>query len=390
MHIFLTGASGFLGAVLLRDLLIRGHTITTLVRAKGGTDAHSRLREAILDYDPSFPYDQAVGRTLFVVEGNATQTNFGLDEDSYSLYARRSDIILHNVACTALETDWNIYKEVNIEGTQKAIEFAMHTRRKALAYVSSAYVAGARTGSVIESELDVKGSFRNSYERSKAIAENEVRSAAASGSIRTMILRPSIIVGDSQNGWMCEEHHFFDFIHRLSRFLRLIRSRTGSLLEPAADYHFRIPGDPQTTKNFIPVDYVATLISMLVETDAAWGGSFHLTHPEPIPLKNLMEYVQKSLHWPELAWCPKEEVRELSSLERRFFRSIRIYERYFWQEPIFDQEQLRSVLGANLPSPTALSQDLIGRMVRFVQKKSMQNEILRKEASRGHQTAAAL
>ena len=387
MHIFLTGASGFLGTVLLRDLLLKGHTITALVRAKFGTDAHSRLREALLDYDPSFPYDQAMGRTLFVVEGSATQDNFGLDEKSYSLYAQRSDIILHNVACTALETDWSIYEEVNIGGTRKAIEFAFHTRRKALVYVSSAYVAGARTGLVLENELDTSVSFRNSYERSKAMAEKEVRIAASSGNIQTMILRPSIIIGDSQTGWMCEEHHFFDFIRRLSWILRLIRNRTGSA-EITADHRFRIPGDPRTTKNFIPVDYVAKLISILVETDAAWGKTFHLTHPEPISLKALEKYVQKSLYWPELTWCPKEEIQELSSLERRFLRSIQIYERYFWQEPSFDQDQLKSVLGASLPRPDALSQDFVSRMVGFVQKKSIRKEMLRKEISRSHRATA--
>jgi len=381
MHIFLTGANGFLGTVLLRDLLAKGHTVTALVRAKGGMDAQSRLRETLLDYDPLFPYDKVIGGTLSIVEGNATQSKFGLDERSYLDHARRSDIILHNLACTALETDWNIYEEVNIGSARKAIEFAAHTRHKALAYVSSAYVAGARTGMVLESELDPLGSFRSSYERSKAMAENEVRVAAYYGIVRTMIFRPSIIVGDSQNGWMCEEHHFFDFIRRLSWVHRLIHNRAGSD-GPASDQQFRLLGNPKTTKNFIPVDHVAKLISMLVDTDAAWGKSFHLTHPEPVSLKALMKYVQEFLCWPELSWCSREDVQDLSSLERRFARSTRIYERYFWQEPSFDQAQLRSVLGIRLPRPDALSKDFVSRMVGFVQKKSIQKEILRKEIAR--------
>jgi len=386
MHIFLTGANGFLGTVLLRDLLTEGHTVTALVRAKRGMDANSRLKETLLDYDPYFPYDQVVGQTLFVVEGNATQNNFDLDEKAYLGYAQRSDIILHNLACTALETDWKIYEEVNIGSARKAIEFASHTRRKALAYVSSAYVAGSRTGLVLESELDISGSFRSSYERSKAMAENEVRVAASSGSIRTMILRPSIIIGDSQNGWMCEEHHFFDFIRRLSWVHRLIHNKAGSD-EPAADHRFHLLGDPKTTKNFIPVDHVARLISMLIDTDAAWGRSFHLTHPEPISLETLMKYVQEFLCWPELTWSLKEEAGELSSLERRFARSVQIYGRYFWQEPYFDQSQLNLVLGASLPIPDALSQDFVSRMVGFVQKKSIQKEKLRKEIARRYQSA---
>ncbi len=387
MKIFLTGANGFLGTVLLRELLMKGHTVTALVRQKRGSDANTRLKESLFDYDPLFPYDKTLGNTLFVVEGNATQPNFGLDEKSYSLYTKNADILLHNLACTALETDWNIYEEVNIGGTLKAIEFASLTKNKAMAYVSSAYVAGARTGLVYENELDVNGSFRNSYERSKATAENEVRKAQASGRIKAMILRPSIIVGDSKNGWMCEEHHFFDFIRRLSWIHRLILNRAGSG-ELSGDRRFRILGDPKTTKNFIPVDYVAKLIAMLVSSEAAWGGTFHLTHPEPISLKNLMKYVQGFLSWPELSWCKKEDTEELSVLERRFFRSIQIYERYFWQEPTFNQDQLKAVLGANLPKPRALSEELVTQMVGFVQKKSIQKEMLRKEMSRGRQKAA--
>ncbi len=376
MNIFLTGANGFLGTVLLRDLLTRGHTVTALVRAKRGIDAHSRLRETLLDYDPSFRYDQVIGQTLFVVEGSATQDNFGLAEKEYSLHTGRSDIILHNLACTALETDWSIYEEVNIGGTRKAIEFASHTQSKKLAYVSSAYVAGARTGKVLENELDISAGFRSSYERSKAMAENEVRIAASSKGILTVILRPSIIIGDSKNGWMCEEHHFFDFIRRLSWIHRLIHGRASSG-DPAADYKFRLLGDPKTAKNFVPVDHVAKLISMLIETDAAWGKSFHLTHPEPITLKALMKYVKEFLCWPELAWCTKEEIEKLSSLERRFSRSTQIYERYFWQEPSFDQSQLKLVLGESLPKPDTLSQGFMNRIVGFVQNKSVQKKMMR-------------
>ena len=89
-----------------------------------------------------------------------------------------------------------------------------------------------------------------------------------------------------------------------------------------------------------------------------------------------------------LTWYSKEDAKELSSLERRFSRSIQIYEKYFWQEPSFDQKQLKAVLGVNLPVPDAMSQDLVSRMVGFVQKKSIQKEKLRKDISRSHEAAA--
>jgi thioester reductase-like protein len=371
-RIFLTGATGFLGTVLLSELLKRGHTVTALVRAQQGLSASDRLKNRLLDYDPEFPWDQFKERNLFAVEGDTTRLHFGLSEDLYDQYVASTDVVIHNAACTALETDWESLEAINIGGTREAIEFVSRTHAKSLVHVSSAYVAGERTGVTREDELLMTEGFRNGYERSKAIAENEVRDAAASGRIRFLIVRPSIIVGDSRSGYMCPNHHFFDLIFRLLTIRRMIRNKT-------KDCRFRIPGDPNATKNFVPVDHVAELISLLLETDTAWGKAFHLTDPAPIRLKMLNLYVRTALDWPDLVWCPKGDIKELSPLERRFFRSIKIYEKYFWQEAFFDQSQLKSVLGARLPVSDQMSQETVDRMVKFIQMKYAGRDIVRKQ-----------
>ncbi len=373
-RIFLTGATGFLGTVLLRDLLLKGHTVTALVRAQQGGSASDRLKNRLLDYDPEFLWDQLNERNLFTIEGDTTQNCFGLSKEFYDRQVASTDVVIHNAACTALETDWESLEAINIGGTREAIEFASRTREKSLVHVSSAYVAGERMGVVREDELLLTEGFRNGYERSKAIAENEVRDAGASGRIRFLIVRPSIIVGDSRSGYMCPNHHFFDLIFRLLAIRQMIRNKTD-------DGRFRIPGDPHATKNFIPVDYVAALISLLLETDAAWGKAFHLTDPAPIPLEMLNLYVRTALDWPDLVWCPKAEIKELSPLERRFFRSIQIYEKYFWREAFFDQGQLKSVLGARLPVSDQMSQKTVDRMVKFIQTKYAGRDTARKQRS---------
>lgn len=377
MHIFLTGATGFLGTVLLRSLLIKGHTVTALARAKHGIGALDRIKGRLLEYDPDFQFNKVIGHTLHIAEQGSSKHAFGLDEKSYFHYADEADIIIHNAACTALETDWDIYEKVNIGGTFEAIEFAKHTRNKSLVYISSAYVAGTRIGRVHENELVVKGTFRNGYEKSKAIAENEVRKETAAGRIRSMILRPSIIIGSSKNGWMSEEHHFFDFIFRLSLIHQMILRQLSSL-ELKTSYQFRIPGDPETTKNFIPVNHVANLISMLIEKDEAWGKCFHLTHPKPLKLKTLEGYVRKALDWPEITLCSKEKIKDLSPLEKRFFRSTQIYEKYLWEEPLFDQSNLKSVLGTHLPVPDPISQEVVSQIVKFIKAKHLRRKILKK------------
>ena len=381
MHIFLTGATGFLGTVLLRDLLIKGHTVTALARAKHGLSAQSRVRARLLDYDPVFEFDKFIGHTLHIAEQGLPNGYLGLDKKVFFKYAAAVDMIVHNAACTELEAQWDIYEKVNIQGTKEAIEFAASTHSKSLGYTSSAYVAGTRTGRVYEDELVAEGSFRNGYEKSKAISENEVRKAASSGRIRVMIFRPSIIVGCSQNGWMCEEHHFFDFIFRLSLIHKMILKQLASL-KLKVDYHFRIPGDPQATKNFVPVDYVAHSIALLIEKGTAWGKSFHLTHPKPLKLKMLEGYVQRALGWLEITLCSKGEIKDLSPLEKRFFRSTQIYEKYFWEEPFFDQNNLKSVLGSHLPVPEPISQELVSQIVEFIKIKHLRRKALRMDRAR--------
>jgi len=376
MHIFLTGATGFLGTVLLRELLLKGHTVTALARAKHGVSVLGRIKGRLLDYDAGFAFDKVIGHTLFIAEQDSVAGCFGLDKKAFFKYAGLADLIIHNAACTELEAEWGIYEKVNIQGTKEAIEFALHTRSKSLAYTSSAYVAGTQRGRVYEDELITEGSFRNGYEKSKAISENEVRKAASSGKIKSMIFRPSIIVGSSKNGWMCEEHHFFDFIFRLSLIHKIILKQLASL-KLKVDYRFRIPGDPQTTKNFVPVDYVANSISLLIEKSQAWGKAFHLTHPKPLKLKALEGYVQKALGWLEITLCPKREIGDLSPLEKKFFRSTKIYEKYFWEEPFFDQSNLKLILGNRLPVPEPISQELISQIVEFIKVKHLRRKTLK-------------
>ena len=380
MYIFLTGATGFLGTALLRDLLNKGHTVVALARVKNGVNAVDRIRARLLDYDKTFSFDKAFGHTLYIAEQGLSKEYFGLDKQDYFKYAGLADMIIHNAACTELEADWSIYEEVNIKGTLQAIEFAALTKSKSLAFTSSAYVAGTQKGRVYEDQLLAQGSFRNGYERSKAISENEVRKAASSGKIRSMIFRPSIIIGSSRNGWMCQEHHFFDFIFRLSLIHKIFLKQINSL-KLKVDYRFRIAGDPQTTKNFVPVDYVANSISLLIEKNQAWGKVFHLTHPQPLKLKALEGYVQKALGWLEITLCSKGEIKDLSPLEQRFFRSTQIYEKYLWEEPFFDQSSLKSVLGGNLPVPEPISQELVSQIVEFIKVQHLRKKTFRMNRS---------
>ena len=82
-----------------------------------------------------------------------------------------------------------------------------------LNYVSTAYVAGDRTGVVYEHELDLGQGFKNHYESTKFQAEVWVRSLI--DRIPTTIFRPAIVVGDSRTG----ETQKFDGPYYVLRFI---------------------------------------------------------------------------------------------------------------------------------------------------------------------------
>ena len=113
-------------------------------------------------------------------------------------------------------------------------------------------MAGERTGLVRENELVVGQTYRNTYEQTKAEAEALVRSRL--GSIPGVILRPSIIVGDSRTGVTSSFKMMYWPLKIYARGLW----RT-------------VPGYPDAVLDIVPVDFVAAAVARLAFDDAALG-----------------------------------------------------------------------------------------------------------------------
>src|SRR5207253_8313112 len=94
-------------------------------------------------------------------------------------------------------------RAINVHGTQRMLDLAdrIAARRglRRLVHVSTAYVAGRHRGLFAETDLWTGQEFRNSYERSKAEAEELVRRRG--DRFPAVVVRPSIVVGDSATGW---------------------------------------------------------------------------------------------------------------------------------------------------------------------------------------------
>ena len=116
-------------------------------------------------------------------------------------------------------------------------------------------MAGERNDLVREDELAVGQGYRNTYEQTKAEAEALVRSRL--GSLPGVILRPSIIVGDSRTGVTSSFKMMYWPLKIYARGLW----RT-------------VPGYPDAVLDIVPVDFVAASVARLVFDEAALGSTF--------------------------------------------------------------------------------------------------------------------
>ncbi|THH30195.1 hypothetical protein EUX98_g3976 [Antrodiella citrinella] len=255
LTVFLTGATGFLGAFILRDLLNRGERVQKvicLVRASSSDKALDRLR------------DTAVGRGVWnedwmktdrleVIRGDLDQDLFGLDQASWTRVAEEADVIIHNGALVHWVYPYEKLRSANVLGTLTAITLASIGKPKFFVFVSSTsaldtehYVRlsdslssdSENAGGVPESD-DLEGartSLKTGYGQSKWVSEKLLFEAGRRG-LKGHIVRPGYVVGDSQSGVTNTD----DFVWRLVK---------GCI-------QLGLIPDINNTINLVPVDHVA-------------------------------------------------------------------------------------------------------------------------------------
>lgn len=105
LTVFLTGATGFLGAFVLRDLLARRGSrvakVICLVRAKSAEDGLARLRESGEGRNAWDEKWVTEGRVEAVI-GDLSDDKFGLDDKTWTRIAEEADSVVHNGALVCL------------------------------------------------------------------------------------------------------------------------------------------------------------------------------------------------------------------------------------------------------------------------------------------------
>jgi long-chain acyl-CoA synthetase len=275
--VLLTGATGFIGTQIARYLLKNEEVrVIALVRANNQEEAKRKLARNWWDWPELI---SSMDSRVEVVCGDVCLPHLGLSEAEHDFVVEEVTHIIHTAA------DWRLVsleelRKTNVAGTANVLEIAREVNRhhglQRLSHVSTAYVAGARTGKVPEDALTDEYSFFTDYERSKYEGEKQVQ--AAKKELPISVFRPSMVVGDSQTG---EIKTFNTFYFPLRLYL------TGRMRVMPVKRTLRI--------NVVPVDYVAEAIARLTFEPKAEGLNFHLVAPyESLPtLEGMIRLVRE-------------------------------------------------------------------------------------------------
>jgi thioester reductase-like protein len=275
-RILLTGATGFLGAFLLDELLRQtGATVFCLVRCADAETGRRRIEQNLASYVPGRDHPRS---RIIPVCGDLSEPLLGLSPERFDELATQIDAIYHNAAVVNWINSYSRLKPTNVTGTQEILRLATRRRAKPVHVVSSLSVfplVGHPGGTVIREGdgLDHGGVLYGGYTQSKWVAEKLVTIARSRG-LPVAVYRPGLITGHSGTGaWNTD-----DFMSRLIK--SWIEMGSAPDLDGAID--------------MTPVDYVSSALVHLSLSEKSLGSVFHLVNPRPVHLREIVEWIRPS------------------------------------------------------------------------------------------------
>lgn len=256
--VFLTGATGFLGAFILADLLSRTEKVKKVichVRAKDRESALARLKDGCDGRGVWSDEWLSAGR-IEVVVGDLESPKLGMSDADWDKVAREADAIMHNGAVVHWVYPYSKLRAANVTATLDVITLSQAGKPKPITFISTTAVFEvpnyylklsdamiAKGGLGVPESDPLDGSLSGmatGYGQSKWVAERILMECSRRG-LRTSVVRPSYVLGDSKSAVTNTD----DFVWRLVK---------GCI-------QLGLIPDIYNTINLSPVDHVARIAS---------------------------------------------------------------------------------------------------------------------------------
>jgi L-2-aminoadipate reductase len=282
--VFLTGATGFLGAYLIKDILQRTSRAVRLIAhvrsAKDPKAALDRLRRSLQGY--GFWHDEWLTRLSCIV-GDLSKPQLGIEQHTWQTLSQEVDVVIHNGATVHWVRRYQDMIASNVISTIDAMKLCNEGKPKLFTFVSSTSVLDTdhyvklsekqiSTGqNAISEDDDMQGSrtgLGTGYGQTKWVSEQLVRAAGKRG-LQGSVVRPGYILGDSETG-VCNTDDF------------LIRMLKGCI---------QLSARPRiiNTVNAVPVNHVARVVVAAALNPLSRG--VHVVHVTGHPRLRMNEYL---------------------------------------------------------------------------------------------------
>ncbi|SFM31013.1 amino acid adenylation domain-containing protein/thioester reductase domain-containing protein [Gracilibacillus orientalis] len=283
--IFLTGATGFLGAFLIQELLFTNPEtrIYCLVRDSSSQKGLQRIQKNMEKYSiwkKEFLYN------IIPITGDLNKPKLGLSSYAFSQLSETIDVIYHNGAKVNYVQSYELHKNTNVTGTKTILDFACANKLKPVHYLSTISVFGpigffTNINKITEdSNLNFSETYLYKdigYAQSKWVAEKIMWEADKRG-VPVTVFRPGFIMGHSRSGVNNTE----DYVARLIK--GCIQLGTYGDL-------------PNQRKEFVPVDYVAKAICEISRNPSNFGEAYHLvpSYNQSLDIVDFFEEINKNM-----------------------------------------------------------------------------------------------
>ena len=254
----LTGATGFLGSHILKELLSRGTETVALVRGNKSLDARTRLSAMMMYYFDAAAEDE-LGKNLTVVDGDITS-----DDLMLKLKDEKIDTIVNAAACVKHFAADDTIERINVVGVENLIKVAKEHNAR-LVQISTLSVAGENVGNKFpptfrmkENQLYFGQDISNKYVNSKFKAEKAVLEAVSEG-LDAKIIRVGNLMSRLSDGEFQVNAITNGFMRNLKGYATLKKFPVNSMDAPI---------------DFTPIDEVAKAALLLSATD----GKFTVFH----------------------------------------------------------------------------------------------------------------